>query len=65
MKNADCSISKAGAHLNYKVDASFNYRVSLCFISLPAVLQTFWVKFQAKNIVRNAPASTVLTQVLQ
>jgi len=37
-------------------------RVSLRFISLPA-LRTLWVTFQAKNNVKNAPASTELTQV--
>ena len=49
--------------IDLKVGVSLDHGVSLCFVSLLA-LQTLSATFQAKNNIRNAPASTVLTLVL-
>ena len=62
-ENTECSIVKVCASfINLKVGVSFNYGVSLRFISLLA-LQTCWATFQAKNNVRSAPASSAFTLV--
>ena len=49
---------KVGVSLDHGVSPS----VLLHFVSLLA-LRTFWATFQAKNNVRSAPASSVLTLV--
>jgi len=64
MENTKCSIVKVRASfINLKVGVLLDHGVSLCFVSLLA-LQTCWVTFQAKNNVRNIPASSALTVVL-
>ena len=49
--------------IDLKVNASLDHSVLLHFVLLQ-VHQTIWAKFQAKNNVRSASASTALAQVL-
>jgi len=45
-----------------KVGVSLDHGVSLCFVSLLA-LHMRWAIFQAKNTIKNSPASSALTLV--
>jgi len=63
MKNMEWSIAKAHtSFIDLKVGVSLNHGVPLCFISLLA-FRTCWKKFQEKNNIRSAPASSALTLV--
>jgi len=61
-ENTECLIIKTRAPANnLKVCVLLDHGALLCFVSL----LTLEAKFQAKNNVRSAPASTALSQVLQ
>ena len=61
--NTECSIvTVRTSFIVLKVGVSFNYGVSLRFISLLA-LRTCWTTFLAKNNVRSIPASSALNLV--
>ena len=62
-ENTECLIIKARASsINLKVGLSLNHGVSLLFV-LHLAFQKCWATFQAKNSIRNAPASIALFQV--
>ena len=64
MENTECSIIKTQpSFFNLKVGVSLDHGVLLCFVSLLAV-RTCKATSQAKNKIRNAPASSLLTLVL-
>jgi len=61
-ENMECLIVKVHAlTINLQVGVSLGHGASLLFISLQA-LRTLDAKFQARNNISNAPASTALSQ---
>jgi len=62
-ENMECLIIKAqGSFIDLKMGVPLNHGVSLRFVLLLA-FRTCWATFQAKNNVRNTPASSALTLV--
>ena len=60
--NYSLIVKAHASFINLKVGVTLDCNVSLRFVLLPA-LRILWAAFQAKNNVRNAPASSALTLV--